>query len=101
MYIHIEFNIVMKFDWNLDKNELLKKTRGFGFKDIIFYIENGFVIKDAEHTNKEKYPNQRIYYININDYIYQVPYVVNRKNNSIFLKTIIPTRKWTKILLNK
>lgn len=91
----------MKFDWSSEKDELLKETRNISFKEIVYYIENGFVMKDDEHPNKDKYPNQRIYYININDYIYEVPYVINKENNSIFLKTIIPTRKWTKILLNK
>ena len=59
----------MKFDWGSEKDELLKETRNISFKEIVYYIENGFVMKDDEHPNKEKYPNQRIYYININDYI--------------------------------
>ena len=91
----------MYFEYNEEKDKILRETRCISFEDVIFYIKNGCVIKDIEHPNKEKYPNQRIYLVNINDYIYEVPYVINIVKNSIFLKTIIPTRKWTKILLNK
>jgi predicted DNA binding CopG/RHH family protein len=41
-----------------------------------------------------KYPNQRIFIIDIEDYIYLVPFVEDEK--SMFLKTIIPSRKMTK-----
>ena len=91
----------MNFGWSEEKNKILKETRNISFEEIVEYINNGFVIKEGKHPNQEKYSNQRIYYININNYIYQVPYVIDRVKNIIFLKTIIPTRKWTKILLNK
>lgn len=96
--IKIDF---MNFGWSEEKNKILKETRNISFEEIVEYINNGFVIKEGKHPNQEKYSNQRIYYININNYIYQVPYVIDRVKNIIFLKTIIPTRKWTKILLNK
>ena len=75
--------------------------RGISFEEIVNYINSGYVVKDIKHPNMDKYPNQRIYLIRINDYIYEVPYVINKEDSYIFLKTIIPTRKWTKILLNK
>ena len=47
------------------------------------------------HPNKLKYPNQKIYIVNLNGYVYLVPFV--RKNTqTIFLKTIFPSRKLTK-----
>ena len=56
------------------------------------------VIKDVvaivDHPNKEKYSHQKMYLINIDDYIYLVPFVDSDKE--IFLKTIIPSRKETK-----
>lgn len=90
----------MKYNWNKEKNEILQETRNISFEEIVEYINNGFVIMDDKHPNIDKYPNQKIYYININSYIYMVPYITENKN-TIFLKTIIPSRKWTKILLNK
>ena len=49
------------------------------------------------HYNVEKYPHQKILFIEIGHYIYIVPFVEN--DEEIFLKTIIPSRKYTKIFL--
>ena len=80
--------------WNKDKNELLKKERAISFDDIIYHIEHNHVIEIVENPNQDKYPGQKFYVININDYIYLVPFVEDE--NHIFLKTIIPSRKATK-----
>jgi uncharacterized DUF497 family protein len=82
------------YTWNKDKNDKLKKERGISFDDIVFYINNGNLIEIIENPMIEKYANQRIYVLNINEYIYYVPFVEN--DNEIFLKTIIPSRKLTK-----
>lgn len=47
------------------------------------------------HPNPEKYLNQWIYVVNVNDYAYVVPFVRIDKS-TIFLKTIFPHRKLTK-----
>ncbi|MCL5408465.1 MAG: toxin [Candidatus Omnitrophica bacterium] len=82
-------------NWNSDKSTRLKKTRGICFEDIILHIENGNILDDYEHPNKNKYTGQRILVIGINKYAYLVPYIEN--DEEIFLKTIIPSRKATKI----
>lgn len=46
------------------------------------------------HPNKEKYPNQRMFVVRIDDYAWLVPYVEN--DAEFFLKTVIPSRKATK-----
>jgi len=46
-----------------------------------------------------KNTHQRVFVINIDDYAYLVPYVENRKE--IFLKTVIPSRKATKMYLGE
>lgn len=84
-------------NWNNEKNEWLKQNRSISFEDIVFYIENGQVIDDIEHPNKQKFSSQRVLVININEYIYLVPYVESK--SEIFLKTIIPSRKATKTYL--
>lgn len=73
---------------------MAKKNRAICFEDIIYYIENDLIIDDVANPNKDKYPNQRIMILDINKYIYLVPYIETDKE--IFLKTIIPTRKDTK-----
>ena len=82
--------------YSLQKNEILKSSRDISFEDVILALENGYLLDDVEHPNKEKYPNQNIFIIliQIKDYVYLVPYVEDDK--SIFLKTIIPSRKMNK-----
>ena len=81
-------------NWNADKNQQLIKERGVSFEDVVFYLSQGEVLDDLKHSNSDKYPDQRVFVLNIDGYIYLVPYVENR--SEIFLKTIIPSRKATK-----
>jgi len=82
--------------YSLEKNEILKEQRGVSFEDVILSIDDGNLLDDMEHPNKEKYPNQNMFIIliKIKDYVHIVPYVED--DNSIFLKTIIPSRKMNK-----
>ncbi|SFV90484.1 hypothetical protein MNB_SV-4-1378 [hydrothermal vent metagenome] len=82
--------------YSLEKNEILKASRDISFEDVILALEDGCLLDDIEHPNKEKYPNQKIFIILvvIKDYVYLVPYVEDE--TSIFLKTIIPSRKMNK-----
>ncbi|MCX5816842.1 MAG: toxin [Proteobacteria bacterium] len=82
------------YDWNDDKNELLKKLRGVSFEQVVLAIVSGDLVDRIRHPNPEKYPNQRIFLVKIEDYIYSVPYVED--GEKIFLKTIIPNSKATK-----
>jgi hypothetical protein len=80
------------YDWSEEKDIWLKRNRGIGFKEILFYLsEPGHLLDDAANPN---HPTQRIYVLDINSYIYLVPYVEDAKK--IFLKTIYPSRKMTK-----
>lgn len=87
------------FDWNDEKNEWLKTHRGIGFEDIVIEISNGNLLDLLVHLNKEKYPNQKILYVEKDDYVYTVPYVEDKEK--VFLKIIIPDRKATKKYLRK
>ena len=85
------------FDWSDEKNAQLRQERGIGFQEIIFHIEQGDVLAVSEHPNKEKFLEQKIIYVRIEDYVYMVPFVESEEGK--FLKTIIPSRKATKKLL--
>jgi uncharacterized DUF497 family protein len=85
----------MKFEWNPQKNAWLKQERNISFEQIIFHLSQGDVWKTADHPDQKNYPDQKLYFVIINDYIYVVPYVVDKEY--IFLKTIIPSRKATKM----
>ena len=80
--------------WNAIKNQQLIEDRGISFEDIVFYLQQGALFDDIKHPNVKKYPNQRVFVIDVDGYVYLVPYIENRKE--IFLKTVIPSRKATK-----
>ncbi len=86
------------FSWNYDKNKQLQQERGISFEEVVFHIENGKALGIIEHPNQDKYQNQWLYVVAINNYAYVVPFVDNGKE--IFLKTIFPSRKYTKLYLN-
>ena len=85
----------MRFEWNPEKNEWLKKERNISFEQVIFHLLQGDVWKIADHPDQTNYPGQKIYFVIIEDYIYVVPHIIEREH--IFLKTIIPSRKATKM----
>ena len=86
-------------NWNSDKNQQLIEERGISFEDVVFYLQQGALMDDIKHPNDDKYPNQRVFVISIDDYVHLVPYIEDR--NEIFLKTIIPSRKATKQYLGE
>jgi hypothetical protein len=83
------------FDWSKEKDVELKRNRDLSFEDVIFHIQNGDLLDILEHPNQTKYPNQKIFVLTINEYVYYVPFVENE--DVIFLKTIIPSRKLLKV----
>jgi len=85
------------YRWNKEKNERLKIERGVSFEQITMHIERGDLLDIVAHPNQEKYPNQQLLVVEINDYVYLVPFVENQ--NGKFLKTIIPSRKATRVYL--
>jgi len=38
---------------------------GISFEGIVFYLQQGALLDDAEHPNSNKYPNQRVFFINM------------------------------------
>jgi uncharacterized DUF497 family protein len=89
----------MIFDWDNKKNELLIKTRGVSFEEVLSVLEDGDVLDIIDHPNKEKYAHQQMYVVEIGGYVYLVPFVKDK--SKIFLKTIIPNRKAQKKYLGK
>ena len=83
-------------EFSPEKNEILKSTRNIGFEEGLECIQNGGLLDNKIHHNK---PNQRIYIVTINSYAYIIPYVIDEKTKKIFLKTIYPSRKYTKLYL--
>jgi hypothetical protein len=89
------YNLRVKiFTWNDEKNFLLKSERQVCFEDVVISIEMGYLLDILEHPNQEKYKGQKIFVVQIDEYVYLVPFVEN--NTTVFMKTIIPSRKATR-----
>lgn len=90
----------MKYiEWSEVKNTYLKTTRGICFEDMQAAIEDGKLLADVNHPQKQLRPNQKVFIIEYDEYVYVVPYTEDK--TKIFLKTIYPSRKMTKKYLNK
>lgn len=82
------------YKWDSDKNDKLKQGREICFEQVVMHIDKGDLIDIIEHNNQNKYPGQKMFIININGYVFLVPFV-EEKQNIYFLKTIMPSRKAT------
>lgn len=69
------------------KSEMLKRTRGVSFEEII----NAKLIGIKKHPSRK---NQNVMLFEHKKYVWVVPYVVEK--NHIFLKTLFPSRRYTK-----
>ena len=86
--------IFVNFDWDPKKNEQLKKERGISFEEIALLLGAGHLWTISKHWNEANYPNQRVFLVPIDGYIYAVPFVENK--DCYFLKTAFRSRKLTK-----
>ena len=82
------------FEWNEEKNKKLKEQRGVCFNDAVEAFNSQKVLLIAQNPAK-RYPHQKIAVLDIDNYAYVVPYIQVSKDK-IFLKTVIPSRKFTK-----
>ena len=89
----------MFIDFSFEKNKWLLKTRGVCFDHVIEAIKQGFLLKIQEHPNESRYGHQKVMMVAIENYVYIVPFVQN--GETLFLKTVFPSRKFTKMLIGK
>lgn len=73
--------------WDPAKSVELKLERGVSFEDIL----SARLVAVLEHPSRL---NQRIMLFERQQYIWVVPYVI--RGDEIFLKTLFPSRKYTK-----
>ncbi len=86
--------------WDPEKNKKLVAERGVSFEKVVVCIENSQVLAIIENPNK-KYNDQMVFIIELNNYVYYVPFIKEKEGENIFLKTIIPSRKLTKKYLKQ
>ena len=90
----------LRLAYSEEKNLLLKETRNVCFEDVIEAMKNGRILDILEHP-KKKYPNQRILVVKIKNYVYAVPYVIDKEKNWLFFKTVYGSRVLTKKYLRR
>ena len=83
------------------KSDAIRQSAEAGdFRPVLAY---GHWLRDLldtlTHPNPERYGGQRIFVVRREDYVYLVPFVEDE--HTVFLKTIIPSRKATKQYLGK
>ena len=78
-----------RFEWDEEKNILLRTQRGIGFEEIIIAIQNGHLLGIVQ-GREPKYAHQRIFVVLVDGYTYAIPFVED--SDKIFLKTIYPSR---------
>lgn len=91
--------LLVYYDWDPTKNDFLKATRNVCFEAVIVHLGRGDVWRVAEHPNQERYPGQKLFFVAIDDYVYIVPF--EERGEIIWLVTIIPSRKATKMYLEE
>lgn len=74
----------MEYRYNPDKDLILMEIRQICFQDVIDVITDGKALGIKKHPNIDKYPNQYLIYIPLNDDVYVVPCVIENEN-CIFL----------------
>lgn len=82
------------YEWNSEKNELLKQDRGIGFEEVISAIDEDRILTIIKNPYRK---NQKMYIFEYKGYAYAVPFVETKGKR--FLKTIFPSRKYTKLYL--
>jgi len=87
------------FRWNHQKNTELKAERDITFEQMVLAIEADGLLDVVQHPNIDKYPNQLIFVVAYEGYVYLVPFV--EELEYYFLKTIIPSRKAKRDYLNR
>ena len=87
------------FAWDDEKSARLRAERGIGFEDIVFHIERGDLLDTVDHPHPSRYAGQRMFIVRREDYVYLVPFVEDE--HTMFLKTIIPSRKATRQYLGE
>mgnify|MGYP000072393861 CR=1 FL=1 len=72
-----------QYNFSPEKNQQLINERGISFEEVMAAIEEGAVLDVVPHPNPAKYPNQKMYVVNMNNYVYLVPFVRKDKSTRV------------------
>ena len=86
-----------EFQWNIEKNDLLKQSRWISFEQIESQLRSDWPLTIFQ--NIPNYPNQKVFVVMIDWYPHNVPFI--QKDKVYFLKTIFASRKSKKLIEQK
>jgi len=69
---HVKIRSMKPFRWSHKKNDALKIERHISFEEMVLAIEIDGLLDELRHPNTEKYPNQSIFVVAFDDYVYLV-----------------------------
>ena len=77
------------FRWNHGKNGELKAERGISFEEIVLAIEADGLCDVVRHPNNGKYPNQHVFIVALDGYVYMVPFVEEGLPYQTFIASVL------------
>ena len=80
----------MVIRWNEEKNNTIKRDRHMSFERIAEAISSEKYLDVVKHPRR---PNQRMFIVRLDGYVWVVPYVIEADGETIFLKTAFRSRK--------
>ena len=83
---------MQRYSWDEEKNGTLRTMRGISFEEVVEVIAQGGLVDVLRHPNPRRYGHQKLFVVRCLGYVYLVPFV--ESPGKIFLKTIIPSRKY-------
>lgn len=86
------------YEFDPEKNAKLISLRGISFEEIITALGTEKLLDVIIHPNQTKYPRQKMYVLELEEYVYLVPFIED--GNKVFLKTAFPSRQATKHYFN-
>jgi uncharacterized DUF497 family protein len=90
---------VKRFVWDEDRNRVLKEKRGVSFEMVLQAMVDDRLLDVLEHPNREKYGGQRLYVVEIDRYAWIVPFEDDGEER--VLKTIFPSRRYTRLYISR
>lgn len=88
-----------KVAFNAEKDESVKVRHGISFETVKKAISEGNLLAILENPNQTRYPRQKLLIVKIKEYAYAVPFIEDEEK--IFLKTVFPSRKYTKLYVKR
>lgn len=82
---------IKKISYSIHKNKWLKEKRGVDFENVKQAIADNQLLEIVRHPKRK---NQKLLVLVIDNYIWLAPFV--EEKDYIFLKTVYPSRQYTK-----